>query len=61
MAVGNCSCKSEYQDQKYGLGRRVVNPVNKTRQGGTTSKNPPREYRCTVCSAIVDQSRVRDQ
>jgi hypothetical protein len=38
----NCTCKSEYQDEKYGKGRRVHNPMQK-------SPNGPQEWRCTVC------------
>lgn len=34
--VLTCVCKSEYQDKKYGEGRRLMNRKN---QG----------YRCTVC------------
>jgi hypothetical protein len=38
--VVNCNCKSEYQDQKYGPGRRVAN---------TTAKG----WRCTVCAKEI--------
>lgn len=41
----NCSCKHEYQDQKYGKGVRVATPVNKTLDKGIL-----RAVRCTVCS-----------
>lgn len=35
-----CSCKHEYQDQKYGKGRRIAN---------RTVKNDGKTFRCTVC------------
>lgn len=36
--IRSCTCKHEYQDQKYGPGKRVHNPCKKG------------EYlRCTVC------------
>jgi hypothetical protein len=35
--VLTCSCKHEFQDKKYGEGRRKM---NKTKDGN---------YRCTVC------------
>jgi hypothetical protein len=34
-----CTCKNDYQDQKYGKGRRLMNFMKKT--GG---------FRCTVCA-----------
>ena len=34
-----CTCKSEYQDKRYGKGKRVFNSMVK--EGS---------YRCTVCS-----------
>lgn len=34
--VHACSCKSAYQDQEYGEGKRLMNKCNKG-------------YRCTVC------------
>ena len=37
----NCSCKSVWQDKRYGHGRRLGNKA--TKDGG---------YRCTVCSTI---------
>ena len=36
-----CDCKHEYQDKKYGEGKRVHNPFPDN--NGTTS------YRCTIC------------
>ena len=43
--VKNCECKKEheYQDKKYGKGKRVVIPIPHP-----TIKNKV-EYRCTVC------------
>lgn len=35
----SCTCKSEYQDAKYGIGKRVKNPC---KDGA----------RCTVCSTV---------
>ena len=35
-----CRCKSEFQDERYGKGKRVHNQ---------TTKNNGRTYRCTVC------------
>lgn len=40
MAIKKCSCKHEYQDKKYGKGRRVANKC-----AGKTNV----VYRCTVC------------
>ncbi len=44
-AVLTCprKCKSEYQDEQYGPGNRVMN----RRQGKTPG------YNCTVCSAVI--------
>jgi hypothetical protein len=40
-----CSCKHEYQDEKYGPHMRLYNEKK--------SKNPgTKEWRCTVCGAI---------
>lgn len=36
-----CTCKSDYQDSKYGFGMRVHNEC------GTESS---RKYRCSVCN-----------
>ena len=38
MAIFNCSCKHEFQDKTYGVGRRVFN-MGKTK------------YTCTVCKS----------
>lgn len=42
-AILLCSCKSEYQDKKYGKGKRLHNLCG----GGSHAVNV--EYRCTVC------------
>lgn len=36
----SCKCINEYQDQKYGQGKRVFNKMKAERM-----------YRCTVCKA----------
>lgn len=41
--VMSCSCKSEFQDGRYGHGRRVFN---------RTKKLFGSIYRCTVCEGI---------
>jgi hypothetical protein len=37
--VTNCSCKSEYQDKKYGKGLRLHN----------ATQNAANKWRCTAC------------
>ena len=39
--IKNCTCKHDYQDEKYGKGRRVFNQLAKA--------TGAQEYRCTVC------------
>lgn len=49
MAIVNCTssvCRSEYQDKKYGKGKRVANRTNN------------QNYRCTVCLATVDEDLI---
>lgn len=41
----DCTCRSEFQDQRYGPGRRVAH----MRQGKQHHKGAE-SYRCTVCS-----------
>ena len=36
--IRNCSCKNEWQDKKYGKGRRVMN-----------SDKEGKKWTCTVC------------
>lgn len=40
-----CTCKSKYQDKKYGRKRRVHNVR------GVNPKHGTRGYRCTVCGS----------
>lgn len=40
--IKNCKCKHEYQDRKYGKGRRVKNETGNA------------QYRCTVCEKTGD-------
>lgn len=40
MAIMNCKCRHDGQDQLHGPGRRVFNE---------TAKKDPQYYRCTVC------------
>lgn len=42
--IANCSCKNNFQDERYGKGKRVFN----LREGNKTGS----EYKCTVCEAI---------
>jgi len=39
-----CTCKHQYQDSKYGSGKRVGNECDK--------KSVGRSYRCTVCGTV---------
>lgn len=41
--IKKCTCKSEYQDEKYGKGMRVHNLCLPTPKG--------QECRCVVCNA----------
>lgn len=43
MAVIKCSCSNEYQDSKYGKGKRVANSTNKLVGDKVV-------HRCTVCN-----------
>ena len=43
--IKSCSCKHEYQDAKYGRGKRVMNE---------TADKPKPKYRCTVCGTVRD-------
>lgn len=45
VRVLTCNCIHEYQDSRYGKGRRLHNPTEKLAPGATTVKL----YRCTVC------------
>lgn len=41
-----CVCTHAYQDERYGKGKRLANPLGKSSAKG-------QEYRCTVCSRIT--------
>jgi len=45
----NCNCKHEYQDEKYGKGRRVANVTLKD------------NARCTVCGELRSFSKEKDK
>ena len=42
-----CICKSEYQDQKYGKGMRIMNITDKGKTATSTT------WRCSVCKREV--------
>jgi len=44
-----CTCKNDYQDAKYGIGNRVMNPA------GKDSARRSVKYRCTVCGKEKDK------
>ena len=48
MAIRKCSCKSEYQDSKYGKGQRVHN------RGVSKINNDKPAWVCTVCGKRED-------
>jgi len=39
--IKGCVCESKFQDQRYGKGQRVHNPLKSTKTGD--------KWRCTVC------------
>lgn len=43
-----CICSHAYQDEKYGLYKRVHTPMKKA------EKSEHRKYRCTICERIKD-------
>lgn len=45
--IAKCTCKSEYQDAKYGHGMRVHNL-------GKGKEKAGRKAKCTVCGNKVD-------
>lgn len=47
-AILKCSCKSDYQDEKYGEKMRVHNAKSVIKQDGS--------FRCTVCTNINNMS-----
>lgn len=44
-SIKSCTCKHPFQDEKYGLGKRVHNKL-------TTVRDRPQEYKCTVCGKV---------
>jgi len=48
--IMQCNCKHEYQDQQYGLNKRVHNPC----PGKSANEIV---YRCTVCSKQITQTK----
>lgn len=53
--VVNCNCNHEFQDRRYGNGRRVANATQKSKVDNKT------DVRCTVCKTIhtVNNSQVK--
>ena len=47
--ISRCLCKSEYQDQKYGPGMRVMNRLENGKM------------RCTVCGKEADAPSAKTQ
>lgn len=47
--VGRCICKSDYQDEKYGKGMRVMNRMDDGK------------VRCTVCGKEADAPSAKTQ
>jgi hypothetical protein len=47
--IGRCFCKSEYQDQKYGPGMRVMNRMEDGK------------VRCTVCGKEAVAASAKEQ
>lgn len=45
----NCTCHHEFQDERYGKGRRVHNPLKVGAKGQTPS------FRCTVCEKVREK------
>ena len=48
MAIKTCTCKHEYQDKKYGKGKRVHNEVG----SNVGHVGNVKGYRCTVCGNV---------
>jgi hypothetical protein len=45
-AILPCNCSHDYQDEKYGRGKRVHNP---TMNG---------QFRCTICSSVKGTAKA---
>ena len=50
----NCTCKSDYQDERYGPGKRVANPKGPAKQPGIKG------YTCTVCGRLDDSKKAAE-
>lgn len=50
--IHKCNCHSPYQDERYGTGKRVFNPIGR---GGRGDKRKG-IARCTVCSRILQST-----
>ena len=44
--VIDCNCNHEYQDGRYGKGKRLANP--------TKTKDGKQRHRCTVCRKLTE-------
>lgn len=53
MAIAAHYCQNTQQDLLHGPGRRVVNPINKSKLQGDVKR-----YRCTACGGEVDKAAV---
>lgn len=42
--IKRCRCANDYQDKRYGKGKRIHNPLGKDRTGRAGG------FRCTVCT-----------
>lgn len=45
-----CTCESQFQDDEYGYGQRVCNPLRNEKQA-----------RCTICTRLVDIPRAQSR
>lgn len=51
IAILRCTCSHPFQDQEYGKGNRVHNPLPK-------KKDAPQRVRCSVC---LDEKTLRSE
>ena len=47
-----CFCRSAFQDERYGVGKRVFNHCQGKR---------PEDYRCSVCGRVMSISRAESK
>jgi hypothetical protein len=47
VEILSCLCDSKFQDERYGHGKRVMNPIGKDQKGTGTGT-----HKCTVCGKI---------